>query len=190
MSDIESIGDGCAGATYTYDPRRYLFDVKVPAVVAAAVLPVALFFVVSGTLPPLAIGVSLLCVYVLFNTFVAHAYPQTVELDDAKLTVTSFGRTDTFRLADIERLQVRENGTTHSAYIRINGGGLTRGRYFVGCGDLRRSNGEQALDLFRFFLDTEARLDPNNLRVRSRLASARKVAEKEGRREPSCGRKK
>lgn len=166
--------DGVERAVYTYDPRRYAFDVKVPAILAAIVLPIALVFAYMGALTPIALGVAILCAYVLFNTFAAHAYPRTVSLDGSTLTLSSFGRTDEYRLADITRLQVRENGMTRNAYIRVNGGGLVRGRYFVACGDLYDVEGAKALDLYQFFLDTEARLDPDNLRVRSRAANARR----------------
>lgn len=159
---------------YTYDPHRYTFDVKIPAILAAIVLPIALVFAYMGALTPIAVGVAMLCAYVLFNTFFAHAYPQTVSLDESTLTLSSFGRTDEYCLADITRLQVRENGMTRNAYIRVNGGGLVRGRYFVACGDLYDAEGGKALDLYQFFLDTEARLDPDNLRVRSRAVNARR----------------
>lgn len=159
------------GKTYVYDKRRYFFDVQVPVIVAAIVFFVAASFVFVDVIVPIAIGVMLLCVYVVFNTLIAKAYPQTVEIGDDEIKFTSFGRTDAFRLDELTRMQVRENGMTHNAYVRINGGGFVRGRYFVGCNDLYDEEGLRALDLYQFFLDTEARLDPDNLRVRSRRMS-------------------
>lgn len=176
MKEIATASEGRQARRYVYDPHRYLFDVKVPAAMAAVVLPVALIFAFVGFVTPIAIGVAVLCAYVLFNTFIAKTYPRVVELDEDALSLTSFGRTDTYRIDELERLQVRENGMTHNAYIRVNGGGLMCGRYFVGCGDLYDSEGNKALDLYQFFLDTEARLDPENIRVRSRAASARNEA--------------
>lgn len=173
VSELASIGK-----TYVYDKRRYLFDVQLPVVIAVIAFFVAGYFAYSGFVAPIAIGVMLLCVYVVFNTLVAHAYPQTVSLDEGELRLTSFGRTDAYRIDELTRLQVRENGMTRNAYIRVNGGGLMRGRYFVGCNDLYDEDGVRALDLYQFFLDTEARLDPENLRVRSRQVSARKEEQK------------
>ncbi len=159
------------GKTYVYDKRRYFFDVQVPVIVAVIVFFAAASFAFAGMIVPIAIGVMLLCVYIVFNTLVAKAYPQTVEIGDGEIKFTSFGRTDVFLLDELTRMQVRENGMTHNAYVRVNGGGLVRGRYFVGCNDLYDEEGARALDLYQFFLDTEARLDPDNLRVRSRRMS-------------------
>ena len=168
------------GKTYVYDKRRYLFDVQLPVVIATIAFFVAGYFSYAGVVAPIAIGVMLLCVYVVFNTLVARTYPQTVSLTGEELQLTSFGRTDAYRIDELTRLQVRENGMTRNAYIRVNGGGLMRGRYFVACGDLYDEEGAKALDLYQFFLDTEARLDPENLRVRSRAINAKKGAQAEG----------
>ena len=178
MEDAQSHDRMPEGKTYVYNARRYLFDVKVPAVVAAIAFFVAGYFALAGMFTPIAIGVMVLCVYVLFNTLVAKTYPQTAALVDGELRLVSFGRTDVYRVDEITRLQVRENAMTHNAYLRVNGGGLLRGRYFVGCGDMYDENGEKALDLYQFFLDTEARLDPDNIRVRSRTVESRKNAKK------------
>lgn len=188
MEDVSALDRIPQGKTYVYNAHRYLFDVKVPAIVAAIAFLVAASFAFTGMFAPIAIGVMVLCVYVLFNTLVAHAYPQTVSLTDEELRLTSFGRTDSYRLDELARLQVRENAMTHNAYIRVNGGGLLRGRYFVGCGDLYDENGEKALDLYQFFLDTEARLDPENIRVRSRAVAERKEAQKSA--DPSGSKRK
>lgn len=153
---------------YVYDARRYLFDVRIPALLAAVAVPVGVLMIVQNVLVPIAAGVIVISVYVLFNTFIAKCYPYRVTLDGDKLVFESFGRTDVVPFASIERLQVRENARSKNVYARINGGGLTHGRYFVACGDLYDRAGKQADDLFRFFLDTEARLHPDNLRVRAR----------------------
>lgn len=163
--------------TYTYDAHRYFFDVKLPAIIAVLAALASVVMFVMQVLVPIAVLLLIVSCYTFFNTLVAHAYPEEVSLDERELVLRSFGRTDTFRLADIARLQLRENGATYSAYIRINGGGLTRGRYFVNCKDLRDTRGGQADELYQFFLDTEARLDPDNLRVRSRKLAAQAASE-------------
>lgn len=178
VEDVNALDHMPQGKTYVYNAHRYLFDVKVPAIVAAIAFLVAAYFAFTGMFAPIAIGVMVLCAYVLFNTLVARAYPQAVSVIDGELRLSSFGRTDSYRIDELSRLQVRENAMTHNAYIRVNGGGLLRGRYFVGCGDLYDEDGEKALDLYQFFLDTEARLDPENIRVRSRVVAERKETQK------------
>ena len=168
--------ENATGSVYTYDPHRYLFDVRIPAVLSAIAMPVSILMLVANFLVPVAVIFLVVSIYTLFNTLAAKTYPQIVALDDTELSLTSFGRTDTYRIDEIGRLQVRENGMTRNAYIRVNGGGLLRGRYFVGCGDMYDAAGEKAEGRYRFFLETEARLDPDNLRVRARAAEARKAA--------------
>ncbi|MBS7157455.1 MAG: hypothetical protein KH040_00930 [Collinsella sp.] len=168
--------ESATGSVYTYDPHRYLFDVRVPAVLSAIAMPVSILMLVANYLVPVAVIFLVVSIYTLFNTLVAKTYPQIVALDETELSLTSFGRTDTYRIDEIDRLQVRENGMTRNAYIRVNGGSLLRGRYFVGCGDMYDADGVKAEDLYRFFLETEARLDPDNLRVRARAAEARKAS--------------
>ncbi|OUP10390.1 hypothetical protein B5F33_02090 [Collinsella sp. An2] len=165
--------------TFTYDPHRYRFDVMVPGVVGAIAIPVALVMIASRVLVPIALLVLVVGVYTVFNTFVAKCYPRVVTLSDEALTLESFGRRDVYPIAEIIRMPVRENGQVRSAYIRVNGGGILRGRYFVGCGDMYTPDGERGEALYQFFLDTEARLDPDNIRVRARRAEARKLEDAE-----------
>ena len=158
------------GTTYVYDDRRYLFDVQITGVVGAVAVVAGIVMVAANFLAFVGVIAFVVGLYTAFNTFVARCYPRTVTLGEKDVTFESFGRRDTYALADITRLQVREN-----ARARINGGGHTRGRYFVGCGDMYDESGEKARALFDFFLDTEARLDPDNIRVRARRQEAAKA---------------
>lgn len=159
--------------TYTYDKHRYLFDVIVPGAVALVALPAAVIMLAVGFLAPIALVVLIVAGYTAFNTFVAKCYPRQVTLTAHELVLESFGRRDVYLLAQITRMPVRENGRVRAAYIRVNGGGVLRGRYFVGCGDMYTPEGEKAEALYQFFLDTEARLDPDNIRVRARRVDER-----------------
>lgn len=170
----------CEGRTtvenvYTYDDHRYRFDVIVPGVVAAIALPVALGMLALSVLTPIALVVLVVAAYTVFNTFIAKCYPRRVSVSATELVLESFGRRDAYPLAQIKRLSVRENGRVRAAYIRVNGGGVLRGRYFVGCGDMYTPEGEKGEALYQFFLNTEARLDPDNIRVRARRAETRRV---------------
>lgn len=166
-------GDELARAerTYTYDGRRYLFDVQITGVVGAVAAVAGVVMIALNFLALIGAVAVVVGLYTAFNTYVAHCYPRTVTLGEQDLELESFGRRDVFPIADITRLQVRENTRVLAVYVRINGGGLLRGRYFVGCGDMTDERGEKARELFDFFLDTEARLDPDSLRVRARRQS-------------------
>ena len=161
--------------TFTYDEHRYLFDVMVPGVVGALAVPVGVGMAVAGFLAPIGIIAAVVGAYTVFNTFIAKCYPRRVSVSATELVLESFGRRDAYPLAQIKRLSVRENGRVRAAYIRVNGGGVLRGRYFVGCGDMYTPEGEKGEALYQFFLNTEARLDPDNIRVRARRAETRRV---------------
>ena len=156
-----------AGA-YTYDPRRYLFDVKVPGFVGAGAVVVAYAMFYLGILGPLALVIGVVGLYTAFNTFLAHAYPRVVTLDDQTLALESFGRRDEFRIDEITQIAVRENIRYTSLYIRLNGGGISRGRYFIACKDMAGGDEARADALYRFFLCLEGRLHPDSMRVAAR----------------------
>lgn len=154
--------------TYTYDRRRYLFDVIIPAVIAALGVVVDLVFLFLGIPPIITLVLGIVCLYVLINTFVAHAYPRTVSLCDGIMRLESFGCVHEWDLSELKHISVREDRKSLSMYVRLGGATLLKGRYFLGCGDMRDDGGESASALYQLILDTEERLNPNGLRVRAR----------------------
>lgn len=153
---------------YRVDRRRYLFDVMAPAAISAVLAPACIVLLVVGIWRPIAAIVLVVTLYTLFNTFVAKCYPRVVTLTDTSLSFESFGAPVVYELASCTSFSVRENGMTKSAYVRVNGGGLLHGRYFVSCGDMYDESQVRADDLYQFFLDLEERFDPNGLRVTAR----------------------
>lgn len=163
----------CTPRTYTYDSRRYLFDVQIVGVVGAIAAVVGAVMMVTGALAFFGAIAFVLGTYTAFNTFVAKCYPRVAMLSDERLELESFGRRDVYRVADISRIQLRENGKTLSVYVRLNGGGVLRGRYFIGCGDMRDEDGCRAQALYDTLLELQARLDPENIRVLAREQAMR-----------------
>lgn len=153
--------------TYTYDGRRYAIDVLLPTYVSVAACVVCALLFWAGVLRLLTGALFVVAVYSMFNAWAAHAYPRRVTLGKYYVAFESFGHVDEYPLPAIRRLAVRESQGMR-AYVRINGGGLTGNRFFLPCSDLYDEDGNDASDLYRFLLDTEARLDPEGLRVRSR----------------------
>lgn len=156
---------------YAYDPRRYLFDVKITGIVSVLAMGAGALMIASGFLAPIGLLAMVVGAYSSFNTYIAHAYPEKVRITEDGISFSSFGRTDSYRLSDVTGLSVRENPRTLSAYVRVNGGGIVRGRYFVGAGNMVDERGERAEGLYRYLLLEEAELDPDNIRVRARRSS-------------------
>lgn len=157
-----------AARVFTYDARRYLFDVQIAGVIGAAAMVVGAVLVATGMQSFIGLIAIVLGLYTAFNTFVAKCYPRVATLNDERISFESFGRRDVYRLEDITRIQLRENARALSVYVRVDGGGIMKGRYFVGCGDMTDQHGERARALYDFLLDLQARLDPDNIRVRAR----------------------
>ena len=153
--------------TYRYDDKLYLVGITITGwfcafvAVASLVLASPLF----SFLPPLMAVVAVVAAYVVFNTFISRSYPREVTVSDDEVSFTSFGRTDTFRLADIHEFSVREMGNDRT-YVRINGGGLLKGRYWVQ-GDYIDGGSE----LCQALVDMEGRINPDSLRSRARRSS-------------------
>lgn len=169
--------EGCDSAetarVYVYDPQRYLFDVRLAAYVSVVVLPVSVISLGAGVLAPLMALLAVVSAYTLLNTFVAHAYPRVIVREGSVLTLESFGRRDKLDLSCVRRLSVRETPKGLKAYVRVNGGGLLRNRYFLSLADMADEDGNEASDVYQLLLDTEARLDPDGLRVRARRQQGR-----------------
>ena len=117
---------------------------------------------------PAALGVLILIVagYQTWNTFVAIANPQDVIVDDDSISFCAFGRTDRYAFEDIKSFNVREVGGDAKVYVRVNGGGLLRGRYWLQI--LYTSDGKE---LFQWMEDFEYRVEPDSLKARARRAS-------------------
>lgn len=157
---------------YTYDARSYRSDVLIPAYACIFFACVAIYCAVTGFFTPIAILALVVCVYTLFNTFVAHAYPRVIELDATSISFESFGQKKTFALDKLEQCSLRSAGNSGHLYLRIaekkDGGRGIHARYFIDTEDSVDQDGNPADELKDFLLATEERVDPENIRVIAR----------------------
>ena len=155
--------------TYTYDRRRYAIDVLLPTYVSVVILAISTALLVIGILRPLMALLFVVCAYSVVNSFLTHAYPRVVTFDGSNLTLESFGRVDSYPAGSIRSISVRETPQGLKQYVRINGGGVAGGRFFLSCADMHDEEGNDARDVYTYLLDTENRLHPDNLRVQARV---------------------
>lgn len=155
--------------TYTYDRRRYAIDVLLPTYVSVVVLAISMVLLIVGVLRPLMALLFIVCAYSVVNSFLTHAYPRVVTFDGSDLTLESFGRVDSYPAESIRTISVRETPQGLKQYVRINGGGVAGGRFFLSCADMHDEQGNDARDVYTYLLDTENRLHPDNLRVQARV---------------------
>lgn len=160
--------------TYTYDARSYRSDVLIPAYACIFFACVAMYCAIIGFFTPIAILALVVCVYTLFNTFVAHAYPRVIELDATSISFESFGQKKVFALDKLEQCSLRSAGNSGHLYLRIAekddaaSGRGAHARFFIDTEDSVDQDGNPAMELKDFLLATEERVDPDNIRVIAR----------------------
>ena len=141
-----------AGTVYEYDRRRYFIDVLLPTYVSCVGLPLSAVLLCVGFLPPLMLLLCVVCAYSLLNAFVAHAYPRVLAFDGQTLRLESFGHIDQFPVEALEGVRVNETPEGLREYVRLKGSTVTRGRYFLVCGDMHDAAGNNALPVYDFLL--------------------------------------
>ncbi|WP_207302682.1 hypothetical protein [Olsenella sp. Marseille-P4559] len=155
--------------TYRYEQAKFNVSVIATGMFCLVLCIVSALSImgVADLLPaPIAVLVLIVASYQVWNTFVAIANPQDVIIDEDSITFGAFGRRDRFAFADIKSFNVREVGGNARIYVRVNGGGLLRGRYWLQT--LYMSDGEE---LFQWMEDFEYRVEPDSLKARARRSS-------------------
>jgi hypothetical protein len=166
MSDKQS-------RTYTYDATRFLIEVTFTGWFCVFVTVACIIMAIMGIVPGVMAVCAVVAFYTAWNTFVSRAYPREVTVDDESISFTCFGRTDTYRFADIDDIRVREFPYAYKSYVRINGGGMLKGRYWV-----RGQWFDDGEELYRRITDIECTIMPDSLKARARAyAAAEKTAD-------------
>ncbi|MDY2777291.1 MAG: hypothetical protein SOU51_02795 [Collinsella sp.] len=174
-------------AEYTALDHVYRSEVLIPGYGSVAFVLLGLALLVPditylGALAPLAKVAGVVMVlgglYTIQRTFVAHAYPRVIRLDEKGIEFESFGSSVRFETDRLTRCAVRE-GARGRSFLRIEQeGGPTR-RLFLNCMGMEGADGERAMAVQDYLFVQEARLDPKSIRVRARKLNERK---EEGRR--------
>lgn len=153
--------------TYVYIKRYYVLEVMLTGLIAIGALVICPLLALNGFMPGIMIVLIVPSVYQIWNTFVAIANPETVTIDDEFIEFGGWGRTDKYLWSEINDFRVREFPTAGKMYIRINGGGLFRGRYWLQTRVM--SDGKE---LFRRMCDIEYSMHPNSLKARARRTNS------------------
>lgn len=151
--------------TYTYEQPFFTIEVLITGIFCAFIAVVCLVFAaLQMYLPPaLSVMFAVVALYQVWNTFIAIANPEKVTFEDDAISFSAFGRTDRFAYSDISEFRVREFPSAGKMYIRINDGGLLKGRYWIQSKVM--SDGEE---LFNRILDFEYAKHPDTIKARAR----------------------
>jgi hypothetical protein len=154
--------------SYAYEKSYFTRQVVLVGIFCVLILVSCIVFVATDTvLPrPIAVVVAVVAAYQVWNTFVAIANPETVEIGDDSIAFSAFGRTDSFSISEMKEFRVREFPGAGKMYVRVNGGGLFKGRYWLQTAVT--SDGEE---LFHRILDIEYAKDPDSIKAQARRSS-------------------
>lgn len=157
--------------TYTYIRRYFAVEVIATGMIALAALAVCPLLAARGVMPGIMIVLMIPAAYQVWNTFIALANPETVTLADDFIEFGAWGRRDRYELADVREFRVREFPTAGKMYVRVNGGGLLRGRYW-----LQTRVMSDGRELFERICNMEYAMHPDSLKARARRVNSEYLA--------------
>lgn len=158
---------GTMKTTYSYLKRYFFIEVTLTGIVCLAALLVCPYLAYKGIAPGIMIVLMVPAAYQVWNTFVAIANPQTVEIDDEAIAFSAWGRTDRYLWNDVTSFRVREFPSAGKIYIRVNNSGLLRGRYW-----LQTRVMTDGRELFQRICDLEYKIHPDTLKARARRVNS------------------
>ena len=148
---------------FEYDKTLYFIDVLLTGVVSLIVFLIAIALIVTNRMPALMFLVGIVAFYSFWNALVARVTPKEVDVTGDTLMLRSLNRTDDYHLSQIKSFKIREFPTAGKMYLRMDGGGLLKGRYW-----LNTKNYNDGQELFRLLLDMEYEKHPESLKARAR----------------------
>lgn len=148
---------------FEYDKTLYFIDVLVTGVVSLTVFLIAISAIIANWMPALMGLVGIVAFYSFWNALVARVTPKEVSVEGDTLILRSFNRVDDFSLPQLKSFKIREFPTAGKMYVRMDGGGMLKGRYW-----LNTRNYNDGQELFRILLDMEYEKHPESLKARAR----------------------
>lgn len=165
---------------FEYDKTLYFIDVPVTGVVSLIVFLIALASIITNRIPALMFLVGIVAFYSFWNALVAKVTPKEVYVDGDMLTLRSFNRKDAYNLAQLKSFKIREFPTAGKMFLRMDGGGVLKGRYW-----LNTKNYTDGQELFRLLLDMEYEKHPESLKARARRVNTEYNAQVKKKKEAS-----
>lgn len=165
---------------FEYDKTLYFIDVPVTGVVSLIVFLIAVSSVIANRMPALMVFVGIVAFYSFWNALVARVTPKEVNVSGDTLTLRSFKRTDDYSLPQLKSFKIREFPSAGKMFLRVDGGGLLKGRYW-----LNTKNYNDGQELFRLLLDMEYEKHPESLKARARRVNTEYNAQAKKKKEAS-----
>ncbi|MBU5360052.1 hypothetical protein KQI58_03025 [Enterococcus raffinosus] len=165
---------------FEYDKTLYFIDVPVTGVVSLIVFLIALASIITNRIPALMFLVGIVAFYSFWNALVAKVTPKEIQVDGDTLMLRSFNRRDAYNLDQLKSFKIREFPTAGKMFLRMDGGGIVKGRYW-----LNTKNYTDGQELFRLLLDMEYEKHPESLKARARRVNTEYNAQVKKKKEAS-----
>lgn len=178
---LASAGFQLEPGEYVYDKERYRSDVEIPGYgsglfvllgIGIRLLPFDMG-VFESFLNVASILIIIAATYSIDRTFLAHAYPRVVRLDEDGIEFESFGKCLRFETGKLEKCSVTDSKNGR-VFVRIAEPVGKPGRFYLSCDDMRADDGRSGRAVLDYLFAQEERLNPDSLRVRARKSGSAK----------------
>ena len=160
---------------YTYNKTRYNIRVTTVGVFCILILIYALvkLYLFRNYL---WFAIVIVCIYQIYNTFIAKAIPSEVELDEHRVSFKAYGKIKSFDFKQVNDFRVRYWPDTHKLFVRINKDNDKgpKGKHWIEC---RYFN--DTLELYNFFIEKECQIHPNTAKTHAIRSNQLSIKEKE-----------
>ena len=164
---------------YTYNKTRYNIRVTTVGVFCILILIYALvkLYLFRNYL---WFAIVIVCIYQIYNTFIAKAIPSEVELDEHRVSFKAYGKIKSFDFKQVNDFRVRYWPDTHKLFVRINKDNDKgpKGKYWIEC---RYFN--DTLELYNFFIEKECQIQCQEHTHRRMSEIGEHVCQKQSRRQ-------
>jgi len=116
---------------YQYTPQKSMFGIYVPTILSALVFLIMIFELVTTKATSTNVPIAVLALIIFLDHYLALSHPVKVKTTDQSVEFSCFGRSHHYTFDDIQRINIRKTAFSKSIYVRINGAGLLKGRYWL-----------------------------------------------------------
>ena len=116
---------------YQYTTQKSMFGITIPTILAALVFLVMIYEVVTNKATSTNVPIAVLALIIFLDHYLALSHPEKVKTTGQSIEFSCFGRSHHYTFDDIRRINIRKTAFSKSIYVRINGAGLLKGRYWL-----------------------------------------------------------
>ncbi len=116
---------------YQYTTQKSMFGIYVPTILSALVFLIMIFEVLTNKATSYSVPIAVLALIIFLDHYLSLSHPEKVKTTDQSIEFSCFGRHHHYTFEEIQRINIRKTAFSKSIYVRINGAGLTKGRYWL-----------------------------------------------------------